>query len=289
VTGGGATTWTDDVEGGANGWTATGGTWTDTSGAGWHTDSGTQVKAHYYLAEWRNFDGFDEGLKYAYDTTYSRDAWKVEKVKYNAPGMLVWYRDTAFGNVNHTTAASTALPSHGAKGGLLIVDSHFDPYRRQGTAAAKDPSTLDNLPSRPQSSNAAFSLRSTYPFRECLEAEGEPYSEYCTDYGTQPGVSTFSDAQGWVPGIEVRGSSLFARDVDASVVLPSVNNAPYTTRVVNPDGTPATGFYGRNLGFTVLGSGNPGDAGVSYGVTIKILRAAKDNSSATVHVTPAKS
>ena len=203
--------------------------------------------------------------------------------------MLVGYRDTAFGNVNHTTAASTALPSHGAKGGLLIVDSHFDPYRRQGTAAAKDPSTLDNLPSRPQSSNAAFSLRSTYPFRECLEAEGEPYSEYCTDYGTQPGVSTFSDAQGWVPGIEVRGSSLFARDVDASVVLPSVNNAPYTTRVVNPDGTPATGFYGRNLGFTVLGSGNPGDAGVSYGVTIKILRAAKDNSSATVHVTPAKS
>ena len=35
VTGGGATTWSDDVEGGDNGWTATGGTFVDTTGAGW--------------------------------------------------------------------------------------------------------------------------------------------------------------------------------------------------------------------------------------------------------------
>ncbi|MFC7762615.1 immune inhibitor A domain-containing protein [Catellatospora bangladeshensis] len=131
VTGGGATTWSDDVESGANGWTATGGTWVDTTGPGWRIDTGSSVKAHYYLAEWRNFDGFDNGLKYAYDTSYQRDgAWKVEKIKYNAPGMLVWYRDTTFGNVNHAANNATALPSGGAKGGLLIVDSHFDPLRR---------------------------------------------------------------------------------------------------------------------------------------------------------------
>ncbi|SDZ35757.1 immune inhibitor A [Micromonospora pattaloongensis] len=288
VTGGGATAWSDDVEGGASGWTATGGTWTDTSGAGWHTDSGTQIRAHYYLAEWRNFDGFDEGLKYAYDTTYSRDAWKVEKVKYNAPGMLVWYRDTAYGDVNHVTANSTALPSYGAKGGLLIVDSHFDPFRRQGEAAAKDPSTLDNLPSRPQSSNAAFTLHPSYGFRECFEAPDEPYSEYCTKFGPQSAVYTFTDAKGWTPGIEVRGEDLFGRDSDASVVVPSRDNAPYSTRVVNPDGTPARDLYGADLGFTVLGSGNPGDAGVSYGVTIRIVSAADDNSYATVRVVPAK-
>src|SRR5262245_43505909 len=94
VTGGGQTTFTDDAEGGANGWTNTVSTFTDTTGAGWHFDSGTQVRAHYYLAEWRNQTGFDVGLKYAYDTTYSHDAWKVERAPYNAPGMLVWYRDT---------------------------------------------------------------------------------------------------------------------------------------------------------------------------------------------------
>ena len=235
VTGGGQTTFTDDTEGGANGWTNTVSTFTDTTGAGWHFDSGTQVRAHYYLAEWRNQTGFDVGLKYAYDTTYSHDAWKVERVPYNAPGMLVWYRDTTYGNNNHVTANLTALPSYGSKGGLLIVDSHFDPFRRQGVAAQKDPSTLDNIPSRPQSSNAAFTLHPTYPFRECFELlPAEPFSEYCTDFAAQPGVSAFTDATGWYPGLEIRGSSLFNRDIDASVVIASRNQAP----VHDPDREP---------------------------------------------------
>ena len=146
------------------------GTWVDTSGAGWVLDTGTSSKAQYYLVEWRNFDGFDKGLKYAYDTTYQAadGSWKVEKIKYNAPGALVWYRDTSYGNANHVLNNLTSLPSEGAKGGLLIVDSHFDPLRRTGAAAALDPTTLKNLPSRPQSSNAAFGLQPTYPFKECL-------------------------------------------------------------------------------------------------------------------------
>jgi immune inhibitor A len=199
--------------------------------------------------------------------------------------MLVWYRDTTFGNANHGANNATALPSGGAKGGLLIVDSHFDPLRRQGEAAVKDTSTLDNLPSRPQSSNAAFSLQPTYPFRECFEATGEPYSEYCTDFGAQSAVSTFTDAKGWVPGLEFRpGLGYFWRHIDASVVIPAKGAVPYTTRIVNPDGTPATDHYGLNFGFTVTGAGNPEPR---YGVTITIKQAAKDNSYATVHVTPA--
>ncbi|MBQ1042039.1 immune inhibitor A [Micromonospora sp. C32] len=288
VTGGGATTWSDDVESGAAGWTQTGGTFTDTSGAGWYIDSGTQVKSHYYLAEWRNFDGFDNGLKYTYDTVYSHEAWKVDRIAYNAPGMLVWYRDTQLGDVNHVTAQMTALPSYGAKGGLLIVDSHNDPLRRKGVAAEKDPSVLKNLPSRPQSSNAAFGLRPTYPFKECLEAADEPYSEYCTKFGPQAPVKGFTDAKGWYPGIEIRDGAAYARDNDASVVIPSRGNQQYTTRVVNPDGSPATDYYGSTLGggAIVLGTGNPGDAGVQYGVSIIIKRAAKDNSYAQVYVVP---
>ncbi|MGC4886343.1 immune inhibitor A domain-containing protein [Micromonospora sp. DT227] len=291
VTGGGATTWSDDVEGGAAGWTQTGGTFTDTTGAGWHVDSGTQVRSHYYLAEWRNFDGFDKGLKYAYDTVYSHEAWKVDRIAYNAPGMLVWYRDTELGDVNHVTAQMTALPSYGAKGGLLIVDSHNDPLRRKGVAAEKDPSVLDNLPSRPQSSNAAFGLTKTYPFKECLEAADEPYSEYCTKFGAQAPVRGFTDNKGWYPGIEIRDGSPYARDNDASVVVPSKGNQQYTTRVVNPDGTPATDYYGSTLGggAIVLGTGNPGDAGVGYGTSIIIKRAAKDNAYAQVYVVPPRS
>jgi immune inhibitor A len=289
VTANGTTVWSDDVEGGANGWTPAVATFTDTTGAGWVQDSGTTVKAHYYLAEWRNFDGFDEGLKYTYDTTYSVNGpWKVEKVKYNAPGMLLWYRDTVYGSANSPRTFATNLPSYGAKGGLLIVDSHFDPLRRTGDAATKDPSTLKNLASRPQTSNAAFSLTKTYPFKECLEAAGEPYSEYCTSFAAQAGVPTFDDSKGWVPGLEFRNGGLFSRLRDGSVVVPSKGMTPYTTRIVNPDGTPATDLYGTDLGFTILGTGNPGDQGVAYGVKIQILFAFPGNSFAVVKVTPAK-
>ena len=38
----------------------------------------------------------------------------------------------------------------------------------------------------------------------------------------------------------------------------------------------------------VLGSGNPGDEGKQLGVSFKILSTSKDNSYATVHVTPVK-
>ena len=199
-------------------------TFTDTVGDGWNISPGEFQFAHYYLAEWRNHDGFDEGLKYGYVTNYLRDgAWKVDRVPYNAPGMLVWYRDTSYGNFNLTLNNLFDPPSIGTKGGLLIVDSHFDPYRRAGTAADKDPSLLNNLPSRAQSSNAAFTFSKTNAFTECFEAPGEPFSRYCTDFQKQPAVSEFTDAQGWYPGIEFRPdldpvNPLFFRDADASVV-----------------------------------------------------------------------
>jgi immune inhibitor A len=289
VTGGGATTWSDDVEGADdNGWTLTPGTFTDTTGVGWHKDSGTQVKAQYYLVEWRNYDGFDKGLQYAYDTTYqTQDAWKVEKIKYNAPGAIVWYRDTTYGDSNQVTTNTTALPSYGAKGGLLIVDSHYDPLRRSGANADLDPSVLKNLPSRPQSSNAAFSMVPTKPFREC-QTDAAVTVEQCNLFGQQPALGVFSDAKTWYPGIEVRGSSLYSRDIDASVVIPSRDNAPYTTRVVNQDGSPATSLYGTDLGFTKLGTGNPVDSGVAYGVAIRVVDTEKGNIAAKIRVTPAR-
>jgi immune inhibitor A len=286
VTGGGATTWSDDAETDGD-WVPEVDSFTNTTGAGWHRDSGTTVRTHYYLAEYRTFDGFDEGLKYTYDSTYLHDAWKVEKIKYNAPGVLVWYRDTTYGNDNHVTSNLDALPSHGAKGGLLLVDSHFDPLRRQGVAADKDPSTLNNLPSRPQSANAAFGTQPTYPFTECYEAlPAEPFSEYCTDFAAQSPVKKFTDATGWYPGLELRGSSLFYRDVDASTVIPSEGNQFYSIRIVDADGNLIPDLFGVDLGGTlVLGTGNPADDDVAIGVSIEVKNAKKDR--ATVYVVPA--
>ncbi|TKK80889.1 M6 family metalloprotease domain-containing protein [Herbidospora galbida] len=288
VTAGGATVWSDDVEGGANGWTATTGTFTDTTGAGWNIHGGSINSEQYYLAEWRNYDGFDQGLKYTYDTTWQRDgAWKVEKVAYNAPGLLVWLRDASYG-MNNPAANQFNLPSVGSKGQLLLVDSHFEPLRRSGVAATKDTSALKNIPMRPQAANAAFGFGKTYPFKECLEPAAEPFVEYCTSFPAQNPVKEFTDAKTWYPGLENRPDGLYFRLRDASAVVPSKDNQAYTARIVNPDGSPATDLYGENVNGFVLGSGNPGDEGKQLGVKLKLVSPLPLNLGVIVQVTPSK-
>jgi immune inhibitor A len=299
VTADGTSVLTDDVESGADGWTAEQGTFTDTEGAGWIITSGTFIYQHYYLAEWRNYDGFDEGLRYAYDTTYVTGAdgeWRVTRTPYNAPGMLVWYRDSQY-TVNHVTTPIFEPPSTGSKGQLLIVDSHFDPLRRSGEAATHDPTTLKNLQSRAQSSNAAFAKRGTRPFRECIEDPAGSYTTYCNNHAALSGVPHFTDAKGWYPGMELRGEDLFFRDVDASVVVPSVDNRRYTTRIVDENGNPLTDLYGTDLGNgIILGSGNPADGNpldtpvedLSLGVEFTVRRVAGNNRWVVIGVHAAK-
>jgi immune inhibitor A len=195
---------------------------------------------------------------------------------------LVWYRNTRY-SINDVNTYSFDPPSLGAKGMLLIVDSHFEPLRRIiGTGGC----ALCNLTSRPQASNAAFNTWGTYPFQEGFEeADG---TIVLSPVDAQPPVSAFTDALGWVPGIEVRLDlgGFFFRDQDASVVVPSAGGADYDWRVVWPDGSPATDFYGGGWG-----TGNPIDGSwgidensVSLGTHIEIQNVAKDNTWATVHI-----
>jgi immune inhibitor A len=286
LTSGGTEVWSDDVEGGENGWTTEVASFTTTTGPGWRIDTGTSVKAQYYLVEWRNFDGFDEGLKYAYNSVYSVDAWKVEKLAYNAPGALVWYRDTTYGSSNQITTNEAALPSYGAKGGLLIVDSHFNPLQRTGAAGDLDTSMLNVMPSRAQSSNAAFGLTETYPFRECITDAA--LEEYCTDIAAQAPVSTFTDDQGWVPGFALNEATgqLYYRDRDASTVVPSLGNAQYTTPLYDLVGNRLPAYDGLNVGLGPFGSGNPADSGVGYGTIIKVTKAMDGNRAALIEITP---
>jgi immune inhibitor A len=295
ITSDGATLFTDDAEVN-NGWTTEVDSFTTTTGEGWKLDGGTSTGAHYYMAEWRNTDGFDAGLSHAYDSTYTPegegDAWRVEKVKYNAPGLLVWYRDTSYGNDNHVTSNTFDAPSLGSKGGLLLVDSHFDPMRHTGAAAdeyADEVDELDNFPTRMNASDMAFTLWGTNPADDCFAVENDPSDVLCTAVGARGAVSAFTDAQGWYPGIEaVPGQPVFFRDIDASTVIPSRGNQYYSTRIVDSNGNPLPSLYGFSLGgghFT--GTGNPGDEDKEYGVSFTIVRAGQGNAYATVHVTTA--
>ena len=291
----GETVWTDDVEGGANGWTQEVESFAGTKGQGWQIFDGSAVYEQYYLAEWRSLAGFDRGLKYTYDTTYFNDGeWKVKKVPYNAPGMLLWYRNAQY-SVNHVSVPLFDLPSVGSKGMLLLVDSHFDPLRRTGKAAEFDStSTLKNIPSRSQAQNVAFGLRRTPKFQSCLEKTPGSFNVACNSFGGQRGRARFTDKQGWYPGMELREDGLWFRDYDASVVVPSRKNRLYTTRVVKPNGDPVERLYGKTKEGILLGTGDPKDGKMnprrdrSLGVSLRLVKQADDNSWVLVKVFPGR-
>jgi immune inhibitor A len=92
-------------------------------------------------------------------------------------------------------------------------------------------------------------------------------------------VSQFHDSLGYYPGLRYRPADgkLYWWDAAASLVVPAKDD--YTTRITLGDKTPATDLYGINpYGDTVLGTGNPGDAGVHYGLKIAVLDKATDGS-----------
>ena len=91
------------------------GTQTGTKGGGWKRTSGTLEFEQYYIAEWRNFSGFDDGLRYAYATRWAGadGARTVDFTPYNAPGLLLWYRDS---DLLEQRRGATTCPSRRASG-----------------------------------------------------------------------------------------------------------------------------------------------------------------------------
>ncbi len=232
----------DDVESGPAGWTA----------AGWVIVPLTREYPHYYIAEWRNDSGFDQGLRYAYNTLYAdEDEWQVERVPYTVPGMLLWYRNWKYTENLYISGTLFDDPSWGIKGMLLVVDSHPDPYRwphGDGDAPGQGVPAGYNLSGRVQTSNATFGLKETTSFK----------LRHSRRFGPLPPVSVFDDSLGYYPGIEgpYAGDFWFA-DWDASVVIP------------------ATGFYYPRWPYYGE-TGNPGDSGVDYGVNLVVEDQAAD-------------
>jgi immune inhibitor A len=268
----------DPVEGNnANGWTATVGSVGvgEPLGAGWILTTGTQLAPKYYLLEWRNAVGFDKGLRYSYHTVFSeltadgRDEFQVDRLISNVPGMLVWVRDTRYGkepfgsqngnNILDPEHQFIDFPSEGAKGGLLIVDSHPQPLRGpRGGMITTDYGTYpypphNNWRGRVQSTNSAFGLQNTPPLTLRV-ASGTALTSTTkitsTTHAALPPVSLFNDALGYYPGVELLPQAIKTfsdsttlrikryafSDPDASVTVPA--RGYYSPK------TPA-GFTGR--------------------------------------------
>jgi immune inhibitor A len=270
---GAATLFTDDVENPPGGWTTN----------HFVIVPLTRTFPLYYMAEWRNASGFDKGLAYPYTTIYNNPAtteWEVDRCPYTVPGMLLWLRNGAQ-DFDYTLYNSIYdPPSVGPKHALLVVDSHYWPLEWNGLSAS---GANIRLNSRCQPGNATFTLQDTTPYtvrRADSTATGN-ISETKT-FTPLPAVSQFHDSLGYYPGFWYNTSpdpnlgGLWFWDKAASLAVPAKGN--YTTKITWLDKTPATDLYGTDLGMTILGTGNPRDAGVQYGVNIAVLDKAKDGS-----------
>jgi immune inhibitor A len=239
----------------------------------------TRIYPMYYLAEWRNNSGFDRGLKYPYQTVYyDDDEWEVDRCSYTVPGMLLWLRNGAR-DFDYTLSDSWYdPPSTGPKHALLVVDSHYWPMAWSNYTYSTGANV--RISSRCQPGNATFTLQKTTPFTIRLGYDPATGVYQDTPLETKtfeplPAVSQFHDSLGYYPGFWfLPPGSLVFWQREASAVVPATGN--YTTRITNLDGTPATDLYGADIGFTVLGSGNPGDDGVQYGLHLAVVDKAKD-------------
>jgi immune inhibitor A len=275
----GATTlFSDDVEGGDNGWTTN----------HFVTVPLTRIYPMYYMAEWRNNSGFDRGLKYAYQTVYDNPAtteWQVDRGPYTVPGMLLWLRNGAYDFDYTLSDAWFNPPSYGPKHALLVVDSHYWPLTWDSQTYASGANV--RISSRLQPSNATFTLQKTTPFTIRLgydPATGDyvdPPLETKT-FKPLPAVSQFHDSLGYYPGLWYKPdpdpdvAGLYFWEADASAVVPAKDN--YTTKITWPDKSPAKYLYGYDMGDTILGSGDPRDSGVQYGINIAVLDKATNGS-----------
>jgi immune inhibitor A len=253
--------------------------WTNSS-PGWIVAPLTKHYTHYYLLEWRAKTKYDKMTQTAYVTTYSDDdEWQVERVPYNIPGALLYYRNQRYGDTYSLGPNTYDVPSIGPKYQLLVVDMNHGPMRLGDT-----PETYRGaLGTTAGSYDAALTLQPTKAFTlgSVFGVEGGPWN-----FASKPMVKRFDDGLGYYSGI-FTGSPcgdgyLCWNNFAGSAVIPA--KSIYSTRITNFDGTPFTAYYGSIVGGLPLGSGNPSDDGVEYGVRIDLLNKSADKTKATLRL-----
>ncbi|MEM0343271.1 MAG: immune inhibitor A [Thermoplasmata archaeon] len=142
----------------------------DDMGPGWSIASATTGGSfrHYYIAEWRNFVGFDATLA----TSYQFVGLYVQFWSHT-PGLLVWYRNFAVGD--------NSVGLHPGKVAIGVVDAHPEPLLMANNHYVRQ---------RIQLMDAAFGLRPT--IGNTITLLGVP-----TTFGPLPAVPTFDDSRAY--------------------------------------------------------------------------------------------
>ncbi len=250
----------------------------DWSASGWTAVPYTKTHPHHYLVEWRNNNGFDKALEYAYSTNYSdQDEWRVDRLSANVPGAVIMYRNLKYPFSGAFEEQLNDPPSIGSKYGLLVLDTNFWPVERPSS---------EPFAGRLESLDAPLALQDQPGFTLEIRDQDTKALLGKESVSGAKGITRFDDAFGYYPGFYTDAeNSVEPWDEDASVVIPSRNGEIYSTRITGPgrerphqlDGTPAGGGH-------YYGSGNPGDANLQYGLHVELVDQAEDGSWGAIRV-----
>jgi immune inhibitor A len=193
------------------------------SSDGWMRVDGEwrQKTDRYYIAEYRTYDGFDEGLKNCYQWNNDYASW-VDWFSYNK-GLHLIYRDTFY--------TDNDVATHFGRGGWMVVDSHPRP-----DGVAYSDGTSDYMGfwrPRIQVRDASFSLKPTW-------TQSIYFIDYDQGWGvaesTAPGKaaqSTFNDARTyWYDDAPEAGVKI-PRNLGVRVVVKSMGAETMTVYVDN--------------------------------------------------------
>jgi hypothetical protein len=258
--------------------------WTNTD-PGWLVVPFSATHHRYYLVEWRTntkYDGMIAQTAYIHtEITDTEDI--VERIPYNMPAALVYFRDTKYGSTYAMHPNAGDPPSDGSKYQLLIVDQNWQALRLGDTPESYEGYWTGRL----SSYDSGLTLQDTDAFTISgywgLPGSG-PWS-----YAAKPAVTSFNDTLGYYGGYyygdPCPAGSVCWVEQDGSAVIPA--RGLYSTRISDFDYQPIYGFYGYPWAPSWLGSGNPGDDNVQYGVNIDLVSKDGDdayNSTATLRL-----
>jgi immune inhibitor A len=242
----------------------------DNSDPGWYVVPVQRTFNRYYLVEWRSMTKYDAMIaNTAYIHNYSDEVHGdvVSRIPYNMPAALVYYRDTKYGTTYAMRPNASDPPSYGSKYQLLIVDQNWQPLRIRNALGQYAGYWTGRL----SAYDAGLTLQPSKAFtipRYWANPSLPPQN-----YPAKDPVSTFKDVQGYYGGFFVGfpcppGYACFV-ERDGSVVIPA--RGLYSTRVTNFYFNPLYPLYGIPWPPSWLGSGNPGDDNVQFGVNIRLL------------------
>jgi len=249
----------------------------DWTNEGWVTVPFTASYVRYYLMEWRDDNGFDRSLNDPYHFAFSNPnepppEGNVDRLPATTPGLIVAYRDGSQGFDYSLTDSLLEGQSIGSKFAHLVVDSHFMPRRWDTPDPNADDLVGIKLNGTVLSGDATFGQVETRDWSARLG--WDPASDESIEEKTWEGLApkqAFHDSYGYYPGLfySTETDGVYFVDNDASVVLPA--KGPYTTRITDPAGDLIPDLFGATVAGFELGTGNPGDSHVQFGLHAEVM------------------